>query len=265
MVIIVCCMLLYCIGTRDNSVSPSNEIQIIDDLSVEFGAVVSDIAEELEQCIQKKLEKLKLVCYHLTDGRNKLILSQYEKDQIKHSKTVYDIFEVVSPHWRWNSHRLLVTIIKRVKSPRALEMLDRFKKKIDYKSKLKSVHDLLERRNEPFPPGYCKMVAIVDKDYSEITLEEVSELEKFVEEYLGVRGFSEVHPSNSVCVLWHVPIAAVKSLSTKARQYKDGFILESFLYLKIGDVIVFDIRQNVSCCVHIITSYYKYMCSMTSV
>jgi len=78
----------------------------------------------------------------------------------------------MEPHWNWSSHRLLYTIIKRVNAPRAIEVLEKFERKIDYQMKLQDVHEHLRKIKMPPPVGYYKMMAIINKDYSEITLEE---------------------------------------------------------------------------------------------
>ena len=240
-----------------------NELDTPDDASIEFGAVVSDIAEELNKCINKNesLNKIKLVCYQISTVQNIPLLSQVEIQHIKSSESIYDVFTVLHPHWNWCSHHILQTIIKRVKSPRAQELLKKFKDKINYKMKLKDVHEHLKNNKMPIPRGYSKMVAILDKDYSEVTLEEGLEIEEFVTECLGQSQPSEVNESCSIEIMWYVSSAAVDILTSMAMQRKEEFLLESFLFLKIGENTVFDQRDNkqkiiVSCCYR--TSVHQY-------
>ncbi|XP_065903666.1 uncharacterized protein [Dysidea avara] len=213
------------------------------DTSREFGAVVADIAEVLNKCTIERLDKIKLVCLHLTTGQNIPFLSQEETCRIQEAKSIYDIFTVMRPYWNWSSHRLLRTIIKRVKSQQALDMLEKFENKIDYKMKLKDIHEHLRKQNVPIPSGYYKMTAIVDKDYSEITLEEYSEIEEFVHECLGQAQPSTATKSNSIQIVWYVADIAIDSLCSKAAQCKEAFILESFVFLEIGAKVIFDNRQ----------------------
>ena len=57
-----------------------NELDTPDEASIEFGAVVSDIAEELNKCINKNesLNKIKLVYYQIATVQNTPLLSQIE-------------------------------------------------------------------------------------------------------------------------------------------------------------------------------------------
>ncbi|XP_065903617.1 uncharacterized protein [Dysidea avara] len=219
-----------------------SHIATFDETSSQFAAVVADIAEELNECLHKKLDKIKLVCLHLTTGQHIPILSQEEIHRIQACKSIYNIFAIMRSHWNWSSHRLLFTIIKRVDSPRALALLKKFEKKINYQNKLKDVHEHLKKNKLPHPPGYCKMVAIVDKDYSDISLKEGLEIEDFVSEYLGQAQPSDSTEEQSIQMVWYVPEIAIESLCAKAIQHKEAFIIESFLFLKIGSVVILDER-----------------------
>ena len=213
----------------------------IDEASSEFGAVVADIAEELENYTNKNINKIKLVCLHLKTNENMPILNEEETQCIRTSKSIYDIFSIMEPYWNWSSHRLLYTIIKRVNAPKAIEMLDKFENKINYQVKLKYVHEHFKMNRTSPPVGYYKMTAIINKDYSEITLEEGLEIEKFVSDCLGVeQSYNDVVESQSIEMTWYIPDDAVESLCSKAFQHKESFILQSFVFLKIGNTIIFD-------------------------
>ena len=169
----------------------------------DFSAVVADIAAELEKSVDKSIKKVKIVCYNLTIADNMPLLSADDKEKIKHCNSIYDIFEVMSPHWSWNSHRLLFIIIKRVKSSEALELLTQYRKKIDYQMKIENIYKYCKQNKSPVPFDYVRMKAIIDKDYNDITLEEFSELEEFANRYLGINQCPfEVNPSQSIQVIW---------------------------------------------------------------
>ena len=208
-----------------------------EEASLEFTAVVADVADELEKCDNKHINKVKTVCYNLKTTQGKPVLSANDKEKIKTSKSMFDIFEVIDPHWRWNSHRLLFLIIKRVQSPKALELLENFRRKINYQIKIKNICTYFQQSKKPPPVGYTRMEAIIDKDYSEISLEEFSELEEFVNQYLDIiQPPIKVSPSESIEVVWLVSIEMVESLCSKVFQYKEVFAYKSFKSLKIGGV-----------------------------
>jgi len=218
-----------------------------DEASMEFGTVIADIAEELDNCASSKqnLENIKIVCCHLTNGYNIPLLSQEDKSRITKCQTIYGIFIVMQPHWNWYSHRLLLIIIKRVKSLKAKEMLKKFEEKINYAMKLKAINERLKANRLPVPQGYCKIKAIIDKDYSEITLGEYLEIETFVSGCLDLpQPSSEINESESIEIVWYISTATVDNLKSKALQYKETFLLKSFISLQVGDVVVFDTRQQ---------------------
>ena len=114
----------------------------------------------------------------------------------------------------------------------------------------------------PIPRIYSKMVAILDTDYSEITLEEGLEIEEFIAECLGQSQPSKVNKSRSIEIMWYVSSAAVYILTSMAMQRKEEFLLESFLLLKIGENTVFDQRDNkqkiiVRCCYKTSVHHYS--------
>lgn len=241
----------------------------LDQTSAEFAAVVADIAEELDKCINRNLKKIKLVCLHLTTSQNTPILSEEETQNIQTCDSMFDIFAILRPHWNYSNHRLLYTIIKRVNAPKAIDMLENFKAKIDYQMKLKDIAEYHRENKRPLPHGYYTMTAIVNQDYSDITLEDRLKIENFITETLDIIQPSiDVTESQSIKMVWYIPAIAKDSLCSKAFQCKEAFMLQSFLFLKISNTVIFDIRQevepdpkvstNVAQCMHIMVFTCKH-------
>ena len=227
--------------TVGSTVDPCKESYFTtpDEASREFDVVLNDIAEELNNCNDVDPKK---ISYHLTNGQGVPLLSQEAKDRVTASKTISDIFIVMQAYWNWCSHRLLLDIINVVNSPKAQEMLEKFEKKINNTMKLKIIYSKFEESQLPVPQGYRKMTAIVDKDYSEITLQEWSEIELTVFQCLGLlQPPSEINESQYVEVVWYVCTEAVDSLKSKALQHKD---LRSFLFLQVDDVVIFNYTRK---------------------
>ena len=234
---------IYVVAAQRNLISTVS-ISTPNEASIEFSAVVADIAEELNSCVTTDINKIKAVCYNLTTSYDKALLSPSEKEKIKNCKCIYGIFEIVHPHWRWDSHRLLFTIIKRVKCPKALELLRKFEKKIDYQMKIKEIYAHIQCNRLPVPEGYAEVEAIIEKDYNDVTLKEFSVLEEFVHKYLDIIQCPfEVNPAQSIQVIWLVYIEAVDSLCARAFECKEAFLQNSFTSLKIGDIDILTSSQ----------------------
>ena len=224
------------IGSTD-SFKKENYFTTPDEASREFDAVLDDIAKELNDSNEVDLGK---ISYHLTNGQGVPLLSQEAKDRITACKTICEIFTVLQAHWNWCSHRLLLDIINVVNSPKAQEILEKFEKKINNTMKLKFIYSKFKEL--PVPQGYRKMTAIVDKDYSEITLQEWSEIELTIFQCLGLlQPPSVINESQYVEVVWYICTEAVDSLKSKALQHKD---LKSFLFLQVDGVVIFNYTRK---------------------
>ena len=140
----------------------------------------------------------------------------------------------MQPYWNWFSHRLLLSIINLVNSSKAKVILEKFEKKINYAMKLKVVNAKLKEKELPIPQGCYKVMAIVDNDYSEITLKEWSEIELVVSQYLDLpHPPSEINESQYIEVVWYVCAEAVDSLKSKVSQHKEDFHVKSFLFVEV--------------------------------
>lgn len=207
----------------------------------QFSTVVANIAKELNDCIKYNTQKIDRIHRQLTTGKNKVIFSESEASKIQSCRSIFGLFNVMHPYWNWSSHRLLFTIIKIVESSQAESMLSEFESKINYQMKLKDVHEHLRKFKVPAPTGCSKMIAIVNKDYSTITLKEGLQIEELVLKHLGQAQPSDCCGSQSLLrMMWYVPDIAVDSLCSKAFQHKKDLIAKSFLLLQIGNTLIID-------------------------
>ena len=84
--------------------------------------MLADIAEELEgNC---DINKIKFFC------RKHSMLSAGDKEKIKVCNSIYDIFEVLDPHWNCESNHLLYLLIARTGSIKAQKLLEMYIKKL---------------------------------------------------------------------------------------------------------------------------------------
>ena len=215
-------------------------VKEMDELSLEFSACVADIAEILEK--SANLNKFVLVCCNVTTPEKSLILTEKEISQMRNSKSVFDIFFLLRDHWRWDNHRLLYILIKRTGSREALDRLNQFRKKVDYTMSLNDLSRRLQSVRKPPPPGYTRMRAIIDKDYSEFTLTDCKELDKYLAgAFDGTTLYPPVlKPSNSIQVTWYIPTKVVSRLLGRAYEAKETFQLLSISFFEIDQVVVWN-------------------------
>ena len=222
-------------------------VPVIDDLSLDFSAMVADVAEILHKS-PTILNKLKLVCYSITTTEKSLVFSEKESAAIRASPSVFDVFYELRDHWRWDSHRLLFTLIKRSGSRDAMEKLRQFQNKINYMKKLNEFTEYYQSVQKPPPDGYTRMIAIIDKDYSEFTVKECEELD----EYLGDSfGSAALNPAiyerhDSIKVTWYIPTEAVSGVLSRAYQAKELFQLFSILYFEIDEIVIWNVKSSYS-------------------
>ena len=224
--------------------------------------MVTDIAEILENTMKHSIDKFKCFCSNLTaEGRNQNFFTQKEIEAIKGSTSFYQLFSEVNKLWRWDSHRLLEMIIDRTNSEEAAAKLHHYRQKIDYQMELKLLAEACQSNNEEPPPGYKKMIAIVDKDYAKISLGEFKEVEDFLSIHFGdTPPAKRFKPSNSVFILWHIPAAAVPSLLKKAYLARESLLLMPIiLYIQIAEVIIWDKQWGLSPQVSVIVHLYMYI------
>ena len=215
---------------------------MIDNLSLEFSALVADVAEILDK--SANIRKFKLVCCSITTPEKSLVFGERKSAAIQACASVYDVFYELRDHWRWDSHRLLFTLIKRTGSQEAMKRFKQFEKKIEFAKKFIDLSDYFQSINTPPPPGYTRMTAIIEKDYADFSLDDCKELEEYIATYFG-SGSESVNPgfwenSNSIKVTWYIPTEAVSSLLSKAHQAKGIFQLLSISFFEIDEIIVYN-------------------------
>ena len=221
--------------------------KVMDVLSLEFSALLADVAEILDKS-STNLNKLKSVCYSITTTEKSLLFSEKKTAAIRAGPSVFDVFYELRGHWRWDSHRLLFTLIKRSGSQEAMEKLIQFQNKINYTKKLIELTRYFQSVQKPPPPGYTKMIAIIEKDYSDFTLKECTELEEFLTDFFGSTALNpaDYEESHSIKVTWYIPTEAVSGVLSRAYQGKELFKLLSISYFEIDEIVIWNDKRSYS-------------------
>lgn len=250
-------MIIFCFVLQIESV----ESKPMDDMSVDFSALVADVAEILDKSMTN-LEKLKSVLYPITTPERSLLFNTNKTEKIRASKSVFDIFYELRDYWRWDSHRLLYILIKRSKSPEALEKFNQFENKINYTKKLNEMFGHFQSIHKPLPPGYTKMVAIIEKDYSDFEVKDCQELDEYLTSCFGSPALCppSYSDSSSIKVVWYIPIEAVSGLLSVAYQAKEIFELLSISFFEIDEIVVWNKKwpYSLQVCMYVCTYVHIY-------
>ena len=226
----------------------------IEKWKADFEILVNDIEKLLVE--MDNMDKIKLVsCTIITE--NPLLFSEEEIAAIRAGNSVSDVFHLLQGHWRWDSHHLLSTLIQLNESQDSLTKLKNFEDEIENTIKLNEFSQRFQSMHRDPPPGYTKMGAILEKEYSEYTLKECKELDRHLASALGSTTlrppFYEHYESNSIEVTWHIPKESVKGLLSKAYQAKELFQLLSISFFEIDEVVILKKKLSYSpdVCMHI--------------
>ena len=219
----------------------ANEISVFEP-TVEFGALLSDIQDILEEKFKSNLNKLKTICFNLRSKENALLLNSQEIAKIKACSSVYDLFIELRGLWRYDHHPLLLMMVKKSGSKEAMEKIKMFRNKMKYHKKLKEVYDHSKSSQIPLPDGYSKMVAIVEKDYDDITLEECEEIEKMLLSYFGGPALRPptYEPSNSIKITWYIPTEAIDRVLKRAHQATEIFPYLSISFFEVSGIVIWN-------------------------
>ena len=239
---------------RQSDPGDTNTISTAEQASVEFGVLLDEILEELMKNENKNLKLLKRTSSTLTlkDKPGIKIFSDSELETIYACNDIETLLIIKLRHcYRWDDHSMLNVLMSKLNAEECLRLLRLFETKVCGKMKLQQLHEHSLQGSVNIPEGYHKMIAIVNKIFSDITKEEYDELKQFISQHCGVEPyvvspFFKVSPFNSMVIEWFIPVNAVSYMIETAKNNVHMFTKEIFLYLKISSTVIFDHRNNVS-------------------
>ena len=163
-----------------------------DQASVEFSFLLNEILKELMENESENLRLLKRTASTLTvtDTFGARIFTDSEVEGIYACNDIEILLLVKLRHcYRWDDHSILTILMKNIKSEKCLKLLQLFELKICSQIKLQQISVQVSQNSSQFPENYHKMVAIVDKIFSDITKEEYDELKQFISQHCGVEPY----------------------------------------------------------------------------
>ena len=221
----------------------TNETSVFEP-TVEFGALVSDIQDILEEKFKSNLNKLKTICFNLRSKENALLFNSQEIAKIKECSTVYDLFFELRGYWRYDCHSLLLMMVKKSGSKEAMEKIKIFRSKMKSHQKLKEIYDHSQSGQTSLPDGYSKMVGIVEKYYDDITLEECEEIEKMLLSYFGGPALRPptYEPSDSIKITWYIPTEAVDEVLKRTHQATEIFPYLFISFFEVAGIVIWNTK-----------------------
>ena len=222
--------------------------------SVEFGILLEEIVQELEKDETKNLRKLKTVSATLTiQATSKVhVFTDAKLKEIHACDSVYTMLVCNLRHcYRWDDFSMLTVLILSIDSGTCLNLLNKFKVKVNSTMKLKQIYEHCKHKRAEFSEEYHKIVAIVDdKIFSKITHSEYEVLKHFVSEQCGVEDYV-ISPVakiaiSSLILEWYIPATAIAHMIKIALSNKVNFTKNCFVYLKISSTLILDHRDTVS-------------------
>ena len=165
---------------------------IADQASVEFGILLDEILKELKENESENLKLLKRASSTLTvkDTSGVRMFSDSEVEGICACNDIEKLLVIKLRHcYRWDDHSMLNVLMNKINSKKCLNLLQLFESKISITIKLQQMSAQFSQDSTPFPDNYHKMVAIVDKVFSDITKEEYDELKQFISQQCGVEPY----------------------------------------------------------------------------
>ena len=236
----------------------TNMFYTAEQASAEFAILLQQILKELKKNENDNLELLKIMSSTLT-VKNKSgvrMFSDSELEGIYACDNINTLLVVKLRHcYRWDDHSMLTLLMKNINSQECLKLLQLFEFKMYSQIKLQQICEQLSEGSSRIPDCYDKMIAIVDKIFSDITKEEYDELKQFISQHCGVEPyvmtpFSKASPFSSIVIEWSIPINPVSYMIRTANRNAHVFTKEIFVYLKISSTVIFDHRDIVSALGH---------------
>ena len=213
--------------------------------------MVSRIEEILSESNEiENLKAIKSICGYLpiSDSSNKPMFTGEQLEVIDACDNIRAILRELRFYLRWDDHLILSAILNRLDYKECEELLGKFQSKVDCQMKLEQIFEECKQHKQEVPKGFTKMVATVNKKYSQITKEEYDQLKCFIAEHCGVESyvlspFLNMSPS-SLLLEWLVPSTAVTHMVETATNNKHIFINKSFVSLKIATTVTLDREKD---------------------
>ena len=217
--------------------------------SVLFSSLVETILNILSELENKEkfLERAKLLCICLTIGDkcSTLLFDEEKLKKINNCANFRELFVILRSHWNWDECSILEGIVEKCESEKAQQELHKYREKVVITRGLELIFE--EKKVSP-PPEYEKFYVICKTSLKTLTLEEYQKCKKFIFDTL------EVHQRvalpyvwvliGSLHLEWHITSRAIPHMRDIAHKKKLVFITNSYVYIQLGEILIYDVRDN---------------------
>ena len=231
--------------------------------AIQFSMLLANVGCLLDNKCSDKLEKCKQFCCALkvSDESSKLLFDDKQLMEINQCGTFHQLFSSqLHLHLNWEEYYILESIIALTELKEAEDELDKYKKYMASKMGMRIISDTFSL--DDLPQNSIKLLIIVDKPYTKLTVEEYVELKEFIFATLKIKRYITFPYIRfffeSLHVEWYIPVQATGYLIKMATNLNESlFHKHSVVFIKVGDEVLFDCTiKQVRLCACVYCSIY---------
>ena len=230
--------------SRATGSSEQSTVRTADPLSVRFSTFVATIEALLDKKCRNKLKQSKRFCSNLTisDSSDELLFNDEQLQKIKACSTFSKLFVILRKHWSWKDYSILTHIISITGLKKAKAEAELFEKRMASYQGMKIISEKISPDN--IPQDYIRLKIIIDKPYQELSLQNFTELRKFIFSNLDVNQYIALpfikFLFSSLHLEWYVLKKAASHMIKMAKQNEEIFMNNSVVFIQIDQSVVLD-------------------------
>ena len=243
-----------CSPARATGRSEQSTVRTADPLSVQFSTFVATIATLLDATLldgkcKDKLEMSKQICSNLTIGDNsdELLFSDEQLHNINTCTKFSELFGLLRKHWSWKDYSILTHIISNTGLEKAKDEVELFENRMASYQGMKLISENISP--DDISHDYIRLSIIIDKPYRELSLQNFTELHKFIFSNLDVKRYIALpfikFFFRSLHLEWYVLKKAAPHMIKMAQQNEKVFISNSVVFIQADQFVVLDSKTKV--------------------
>ena len=235
--------------SKANGSSEQSTVRTADPLSVQFSTFVATIEALLDKKCRNKLKQSKRFCSNLTISNNsgELLFDDEQLQKIKACATFSELFVILRKHWSWEDYSILTHIISITGLKKAKAEAELFEKRMASYQGMKIISEKISPDN--IPQDYIRLSIIIDKPYRELSLQNFTELHKFIFSNLDVNQYIALpfikFLFSSLHLEWYVLKKAAPHMIKTAKLNEKVFVSNSVIFIQIDQFVVLDCKAKV--------------------
>ena len=214
-------------------------------LNADFASLLLSIGHILSNSPnqQDDLKTCKDFCLLLrvSEGSSELLFSAKNIAEIKECKNFKELLGIISQYISWDEHSILTHIVNECKSDEGKQEIEKFDKKMALYQGLQIISST---SNQTLSEDFVKFCIVIDQPYKNVTPEEYEKVKAYISANLNINAYATARFIrmfyHSLHIEWLVTIQAVPHMIKAAKQSKNEFLKEKFVFMKIGGEIVID-------------------------